>query len=60
MLPAVECVDAQAGSASGADEQLEGGNQLQQLQQQHELYAQQVEQIRQELERSLATMTGQQ
>jgi hypothetical protein len=60
MLPAVACVTVQAGSTSGADEQQEGGSQLQQLQQQHELYAQQVEQIRQELERSLGTMTGQQ
>ncbi len=41
----------QAGSTSGGDE----GNQLELLQQQHEAYAQQVEDIRKELERSLGT-----
>lgn len=46
------CVAPQAGSNSGGDETQEG-NQLEQLQEQHELYAQQVEQIRQELERTL-------
>ncbi|WIA33328.1 hypothetical protein OEZ86_006465 [Tetradesmus obliquus] len=51
---------SEAGSTSGADEQQDGGSQLEQLQQQHELYAQQVEQIRQELERSLGAMTEQQ
>lgn len=58
-----QCLGAlllQAGSTSGADEQQDGGSQLEQLQQQHELYAQQVEQIRQELERSLGVMTEQQ